>query len=269
MNKCLNCSKEVKNKYCNVSCQNKHLHASRTDKRYGKIINISLQCYTCNKTFNKTTREKSKLHTKNYCSRSCANTRVHSDETKLKIKNSLAKKPKKLKIIKLELPKNCVECNKEFFDKKKKCCSKECVKKRMIYGSNKGGRKSVEVQANTRRSKNEIIFHDKCVNYFGQENVDNNKAIFNGWDADVIIKNIKVAILWNGAWHYTKITHKHSVKQVQKRDEIKLKEIVICGYTPYVIKDEIRKGNISDIRREKYVDDKFNEFIIWLNGGLV
>ena len=61
--------------------------------------------------------------------------------------------------------------------------------------------------------------------------------MFNGWDADVIIEDIKYAILWNGPWHYRKITEEHSVEQVQNRDKIKIHEIEQAGYTPYVIKD--------------------------------
>ena len=36
------------------------------------------------------------------------------------------------------------------------------------------------------------------------KNVKHNEAIFNGWDADVIIEDIKLAVLWNGKWHYEK-----------------------------------------------------------------
>ena len=64
-----------------------------------------------------------------------------------------------------------------------------------------------------------------------------NEPIFNGWDADIIIEDLKVAVLWNGKWHYEKVTRSHSLEQVQNRDKIKLKEIESAGYTPYVIKD--------------------------------
>lgn len=64
-----------------------------------------------------------------------------------------------------------------------------------------------------------------------------NKKIFNGWDADIIINDFKLAVLWNGIWHYKKIAKKHSLLQVENRDKIKLKEIINCGYTPYIIKD--------------------------------
>ena len=52
-----------------------------------------------------------------------------------------------------------------------------------------------------------------------------NVPMFNGWDADVIIPELKIAVLWNGNWHHKKITKKHSVLQVQNRDRIKIKEI--------------------------------------------
>lgn len=92
-------------------------------------------------------------------------------------------------------------------------------------------------QSLNNRSKNEIAFCEKCEEYFCKENVLHNEPIFNGWDADVILPQYKLAILWNGPWHYRKITLKHSVKQYQTRDRIKIHEIQNCGYIPYVIKD--------------------------------
>lgn len=70
------------------------------------------------------------------------------------------------------------------------------------------------------------------------KDVTTNDPIFNGWDADIIIKDIKVAILWNGVWHYKKVTKDHSVSQVQNRDKIKINEIKKYGYTPYIIRDD-------------------------------
>ncbi len=85
------------------------------------------------------------------------------------------------------------------------------------------------------RSKNEIAFADMCIRHFHE--VDTNAPIFNGWDADVIIHDLKIAVLWNGPWHRKKIKSKHSVLQVQNRDKIKIKEIRSAGYLPYVIDD--------------------------------
>ena len=105
-------------------------------------------------------------------------------------------------------------------------------------------------------SKNEIAFCELCENYFGKENVLHNEPMFNGWDADIIIPEHKLAILWNGPWHYRKITAKHSLEQVQTRDRLKQVEIANCGYTCYIIKDI--KGN-ADLNK---VNAEFNAFLI-------
>lgn len=97
-----------------------------------------------------------------------------------------------------------------------------------------------------------MYFAELCEKHF--KNIDCNKQIFNGWDADVIIHDIKYAVLWNGVWHYKKITKKHSVKQVQNRDKIKEKEIRIYGYTPYIIKD-MGKHN------KEFVEKEFKKFL--------
>lgn len=96
-----------------------------------------------------------------------------------------------------------------------------------------GGKHSAA--ARVKRSKNEILFAELCEERFSD--VKCNEPIFNGWDADIIIEDLKVAVLWNGKWHYEKVTRSHSLEQVQNRDKIKLKEIESAGYTPYVIKD--------------------------------
>jgi hypothetical protein len=59
--------------------------------------------------------------------------------------------------------------------------------------------------------------------------------------------------MWNGVWHYKKITEKHSVEQVQNRDRIKIKEIKKCGYEPYIIKD-MGKYN------PQFVEEEFEKF---------
>lgn len=118
-----------------------------------------------------------------------------------------------------------------------------------------GGCKGIQHQGDLRRSKNEIEFCKLCEEYF--DNVKHNESIFNGWDADVIIEDIKFAVLWNGPWHYKQITKSHSVKQTQNRDKIKIKEIKESGWTPYIIKD-MGKAN------KDFVKEKFDEFLKYL-----
>ena len=118
------------------------------------------------------------------------------------------------------------------------------------------GRNSANKQAVSRRSKNEIHFANLCSEYFKE--VKYNDPVFNGWDADVIIEDFKIAVLWNGKWHYEKITKKHSVEQVQNRDKIKIKEIEKCGYKAYIIKD---LGNRQANKNESFVKSEFENFV--------
>lgn len=129
---------------------------------------------------------------------------------------------------------------------KKTCGSKECV-----HAAIRAGRLTAMARAN-RRSKNEICFYELCKEHFST--VLHNEAIFNGWDADVIIPEIKYAILWNGPWHYKQIKRTSSLKQIQNRDRIKIQEIYKAGYTPYVIQD-------MGSHNERFVQQKFEEFL--------
>ena len=118
------------------------------------------------------------------------------------------------------------------------------------------GRKSAEIQKLNRRSKNEMLFANLCKSLYS--NVLTNERIFDGWDADIILPDQKIAVLWNGNWHYKKITRKHSVEQVQNRDKIKLDKIRKMGYTPYTIRDN-GKENIE------FVNEEFQKFLLFIN----
>jgi len=176
----------------------------------------------------------------NYCSRSCI-----SKLNKLKLieYQNLHPSKRKLAILDSELnPRYCKDCGVKL---KYTCLKGYCInctpKHREFdddarYRLHLAGIKSSQLQCESKRSKAEILFCKLCESKF--KNVKHNIAMFNGWDADVIIEDLKVAVLWNGAWHYKKITRYHSVKQVQNRDRLKIKEIINSGYKPYVIKDE-------------------------------
>lgn len=157
----------------------------------------------------------------------------------------------------------CGYCHNKFkvrYNKRhQKNCSRSCnIKYRHEHEGfgTKGGKASAIKQSQVRRSKNEIKLADLCENYF--DNVMTNKAIFNGWDADIIIEDYKIAILWNGKWHYEKITKSHSVEQVQTRDNIKISEIIKSGYIPYVIKDMGKED-------ENFVNKQFEVLLEYIN----
>lgn len=165
-----------------------------------------------------------------FCSQTCAaifNNQIRNSTRIYKTRKKCPPKPKKLKQAVIECG-NCLE----LFTRQgiAKYCSTECCK----IAFQKAGCKSAEIQSQTRRSRNEMFFAELCSQKFS---IETNKPIFNGWDADVIIPEKKVAVLWNGKWHYSQISKSRSLLQIQNRDRIKLKEIQNAGYTPYIIKD--------------------------------
>lgn len=254
MSYCLNCGKPVSNKYCNVSCQNKHQNSAKADKKYGELKSFNVECFKCEKIFQVMEREKLFPQKKKYyCSRSCANTRNVSTKTKEKIRNGVKIWYNSNKRKKQIIYDKCKICGSSFIKKRKDqiFCDKICAHKNSITILSKyasiAGRNSAKKQTQLRRSKNEIYFSELCKKRYN--NVLTNVSMFDGWDADIILNDFKIAILWNGKWHYEKITKKHSVKQVQNRDKIKIDEIKKMGYEPYIIKD-LGKYNKSFVEKE-------------------
>lgn len=243
-----------------------------------QLYDYTITCKRCGREFvlKLTERQFTNGSYTKFCCRSCANARMHSDVTKRKISESLREYNTKNCIqttndVKSNTSKNkclvCKVCGKTYIHIKntgttKKVCSKECSEYMRTHRKeflsddtlqklSLAGRKSVELQAETRRSKNEKYFYELCNKTF--TNVEHNKPMFNGWDADIIINDIKVAVLWNGRWHYDKIKQNQSLLQIQNRDKIKIAEIEKYGYIPYTIKD-IGKYN------KKFVEQEFEKF---------
>ena len=193
-----------------------------------------------------------------FCSKKCSNTRNHSDDVKQKIKLSCTSRSKDLYDAN---PKYCAVCHNKipYEMRRRKTCSDVCnrilCRPYRLKGGHIGGRRSAASQQ--KRSKHEIEFCNKCEEYFGKENVLHNVPIFNGWDADIILPQYKLAILWNGPWHYYKVTKYHKLEQVQNRDRLKIQEIRDSGYTEYIIKDV---NSSKDI-----VDKEFDKLLNFLN----
>ena len=186
---------------------------------------LDMQCGTCNEVY-KQSFDRFKI---GYCHPNCENPD--------KIPFNGYKRPVVLQ------PVVCLLCKNNFQPKHsiQKLCSIKCkrlyeqteqYKKRAVQYGQKGGKISAKSQS--RRSKNEIYFAELCRQYY---DITTNEQYFDGWDADIIIHSEKIAILWNGAWHYKQISKTQSLKQVLARDKIKLDIINKYGYTPYIIKD--------------------------------
>jgi hypothetical protein len=137
---------------------------------------------------------------------------------------------------------NCLMCNTMLTSKsgRRKYCA-TCLRIYMhsicVAAGKKGGKSSAALQI--RRSKNEIYLSELCEKEYS--NVTNNDPIFvskyGNWDADILLHDYKIAILWNGVWHYKQISKKQSLKQIQTRDKIKFDIIKSNNWTPYIIKD--------------------------------
>ena len=155
---------------------------------------------------------------------------------------------------------NCEKCGGAIEDptqEKRYChlCYSEFKKEHGV----KIGRISAAIQV--RRSKNEVYFAELCKSKF--VNVLCNEPYFDShrgkWDADVILPNHKMAVLWNGPWHYKKITQAHNLEQVQTRDKIKLDVIAKNNFTAYVVQD-MGKHN------PKFVEQEFEKFMKFVEG---
>lgn len=150
--------------------------------------------------------------------------------------------------------KECFLCKNMFKVKpnRKKFCSLLCSRRN---ASKYAGLASAA--ARQTRGKNEIHFAKLCIEYFGEDKVLCNQPIFNGWDADVIIPHLKIAVLWNGVHHYKTVYKEQSLSQVQNRDKIKLDQIAKHGYTAYTIKD---MGKV----KPEFVKQEFMKFLEYL-----
>ena len=174
-------------------------------------------CENCNKEHNGT------YGSGRFCSSKCARsfaTKHNREEINKKTSEKLKQNFTKIYYY------TCKFCDKIFISKSKKrtYCNTSC--------QNLDGHASfagkVSAASRIKRSKNEILFADLCIKNFN--NVKTNVVMFNGWDADIVIEDLKLAILWNGPWHYVDgLGKNHSLKQVRNRDKIKIREIAKAG----------------------------------------
>jgi len=186
-----------------------------------------------------------------FCSRACANSRKQTNETKEAICQScgiivnIKKRASSKNYICNDCKLNnlqCKYCGKDFksLNKEQQFCSRNCQSLNNINNTNMssiGGIKSAGLKC--LRSKDEVKLFDLCNNYFNEEVTHNEEVIENKhWDADIIIRDLKIAILWNGPWHYREMNFgTHSLKQVQNRDRIKIKLFKENGWTVYIFED--------------------------------
>lgn len=189
----------------------------------------------------------------------CPNVHLWDDEYKEKMKPRSSTVIGKMKEI------ICPCCSTRFRQRyrRQKICSEDCRKK--LEHEKKGtgyyeriGRIGgiVSAQRQTRRSINEIYFSLLCERYF--KTVLTNEPIFDGWDADIILPDFKIAIFYNGIWHYKQVRADHKLEQVQSRDKIKKDVVEKHGYSVYIVVD-------MGSKKKKFVEEEFLKFLTHYN----
>lgn len=230
-----------------VKCGHKNFYCSRNcfvdDKTASPVERL---CLYCKSPF----MSSEKRDARTCCSDLCAHKYAQTFTDPRKVSKAATEAWKRREFVHKQ--RICIICGEKFERRYTKCCSDKCAREQMSIG----GRKSAEIQRIIRSSKNEGMFANLCKSSF--TNVLTNKRMFNGWDADVILPNEKVAVLWNGNWHRKKLALKHSVEQVKTRDRIKLDEIKKMGYTAYIIEDN---GKFNS----QFVNDEFEKFKLFIS----
>lgn len=244
---CIQCNVEMSSKGINTHYIRKHTNTSirPTGKNTNKFI-ITCSCLTCKKT---TTVQSLEQHiarctkplnlcmqctvstTTKFCSKSCAakynnSLRPANHISRVTI-NSMRGKSQRPAYTKISW---CKICNILIKNSKRVTCSNEC---KMIAFQKRGQNSAATI---VKRSKDEIALFELCNQYFNS--VRNNIQLINGWDADIIIDDFKLAVLWNGPWHYQQMPHKnHSLKQVQNRDKLKINALSSAGWQILIFED--------------------------------
>ena len=180
---------------------------------------------------------------KKFCNNSCAAKfnnarRVRTEESKLKTSTKMKGMSNKFSGVEkiLRIDASCYICGKPIriketeVNKNHTCKSKSCIS----TASSIAGRISAAKRVS--RSNDEIKLFNLCSDHF--PNTLSNHIISDGWDADIVLPDLKIAIMWNGPWHYKQMNiSNHSLKQVQTRDKIKIDLFESLGWTVYVFED--------------------------------
>jgi len=210
--------------------------------------------------------------TERFCSIGCRNARVHSNETKFKMSESLKVFYKKHPTGKGGLPERfCIVCNKQIRKNNKSGYCKDCIRRRPVSEETReklreAGKHSAQAQKEQRRSKIEALFFEKIKKIF--KDAESNKILVDGWDTDIFLPSEGIAIFWNGACHYYPIYGQKSLNQTQNRDRIKKSLFEDAEYKVYIIKDidELYPKEILK-NRDKRTDLQLSGFLDYLEAS--
>ena len=147
---------------------------------------------------------------------------------------------------------NCGNCNKELE-----------VTPKVIKGSKSGyvfcnsscaASYNNKLKRKSRRSKIEAKFYNLLIKEFPNlEIIPNDKIMLNGYEADVAIPSLKLAIEWNGIVHFKPIYGQTKLSNIQTRDADKLKiasnkDINLIVIPDLVSNDKILQQAFNDVK---------------------
>jgi len=180
------------------------------ENRYGKWVIENVKCAVCDGDVEIKYREGKKKE-KYYCTRSCANKRVISDETKEKISTSILKRWE----------------NDDF----RETTLNQFKSPRNKRTSSKGEREI--------RNKLKEIYGEEKVSSHRNIKIDNDlvKAV------DIYIKEKNTIIEYDGIWHFKKVNEGHKFELQQLKDKLLNEYCLINSIKLIRIKEEIYLKN--------------------------
>lgn len=197
--------------FCSRACFNKHF-----------IKSINLNCRQCNKPITRRPSEIRKVENV-FCSSSCSAT-FYNKARKKPIQNKPVLLPKVAKS-----PVACLKCGNLTLNRK--YCSGSC--------RNQANNKLIKGH----RSKAEYMLSTAISKHFPSLKFEtNNRTILNGLELDFYFPSLKLAIEWNGIFHYAPIRGDSALAKIQSKDAQKIhlcKEahidlIIICDRTSHL-----------------------------------
>ena len=127
--------------------------------------------------------------------------------------------------------------------KKRKYCGGTCRNKRNnreIYGT---------------RSKAEVYLENKLKEEFPELVMNfNDRKLLNGMELDVYIPSLKLAIEWNGIYHYKNIRDDGFFEKVKNKDFMKMTECKKMNIHLYIIKDLTSQNKFIKDETEKIIN---------------
>jgi len=203
-----------------------------------------------------------------FCSRKCANSHIHSNASKEKIKNTLCKY---FNIHSRVPEKICIVCGKKYLPNrikngslsKAKTCSLECQKKLKIKNGQLTQERLIKEGKHIGWTTRKI---ESYAEKFFKQVLKNNNIKY---DFNKPIKKLELKINENGCYFLdfalaNKIDleidgKQHKVKERQIHDKIRDERLIKAGWKVYRIE-------WKDLRKNKeYIKEEINKFLEWYN----